>query len=76
VIFLGVFPTGVAYITNAYAFSRLPASAAVSFLYLVPAIAFLVAWVWLGEVPPVLSVIGGVIALSGVLVVNLWGRER
>jgi len=78
-IYLGLFPTAVAYIAYAYVLSRLPASRTASFLYLVPAVAFLVAWAWLGEVPPALSVIGGVIALAGVLLVNRrthwWTRE-
>ncbi len=60
----------VAYIALAYAFARLPAANAVSFLYLVPALAFLVAWVWLGEVPTMLAVVGGGISLCGVLLVN------
>jgi len=70
VVFLGVFPTVVAYLALGYAFARMPASNATSFLYLVPALAFLVAWVWLGEVPTVLSVVGGAVALTGVVVVN------
>lgn len=73
-VYLGVFPTAVAYVTYAYVNSVMAASRAVSFLYLVPALAFLIAWVWLGEVPEVLSIIGGVIVLSGVILVNTRGR--
>jgi len=75
-VFLGVFPTAVAYATYAYIFSRMLAPVAVSFLYLIPAMAFLIAWVWLGEVPTLLSVVGGLVTLSGVFIVNTRGRQR
>ena len=75
-LYLGVFPTALGYVTYAYAFSRMPASIAVSFLYLIPVMAYLIAWVWLGEVPALLSVIGGCIALSGVVIVNTLGKRR
>ena len=75
-LYLGVFPTALGYVTYAYAFSRMPASRAVSFLYLIPAVAYLIAWLWLGEVPAALSVVGGGVALSGVVIVNTLGRWR
>ena len=74
-VYLGIFPTAIAYVTYAYAFSRLPASRAVSFLYLIPVMAYLIAWVWLGEVPTMLSVVGGCVTLSGVLMVNTLGAQ-
>jgi drug/metabolite transporter (DMT)-like permease len=73
-VYLGLFPTALAYVTYAYAMSRMDASVAVSFLYLIPVLAYLIAWVWLGEIPTVLAVVGGSIALAGVLLVNRRSR--
>ena len=75
-VYLGVFPTAIAYATYAFVFSCMPASRAVSFLYLIPVMAYLIAWVWLGEVPTLLSVVGGCVTLSGVLIVNTFGWRR
>jgi drug/metabolite transporter (DMT)-like permease len=69
-VYLGIFPAALAYVTWAYVLARFPASRAASFLYLVPGVATLIAWLWLGEVPGWLALLGGVIALTGVIIVN------
>lgn len=74
VVYLGVFPAALAYVTWTYALSRSPASIAASFLYLSPVLATLIAWVWLREVPAVLSLAGGGLSLCGVVLVNTRGR--
>jgi drug/metabolite transporter (DMT)-like permease len=75
IVYLGVAPAALAYVTWAVVLSRLPASRAASFLYAVPVMAFLVGWVWLGEAPHSADVIGGLLALGGVVVVNTLGRR-
>lgn len=74
VVYMGVLPGALAYLTWSFVLSRLPASVAGSFLYLVPAFAVVIAWVWLGELPHPLAFVGGALIVAGVYVVNTRGR--
>ncbi len=69
-VYLGVFPAAFAYGVWAYVLQHMTVSRAVMFQYLIPGIAVLVAFVWLDEVPKLLSVAGGVLTVAGVYAVN------
>ncbi|MDE1146383.1 MAG: DMT family transporter [Azospirillaceae bacterium] len=70
-LYLGVMPSLVAYATWSIVLSRLPAARASNFLYCAPPLATLMGFLWLGEVPTVMGVVGGLMALGGVILVNL-----
>jgi len=73
IIFLGIFPSAVAYVTWSYALSRAPASIVASFLYLQPVLAIIIAWIWLNEIPALIAITGGVVTILGVFLVNKYG---
>ena len=76
IVYIGIFPAAIAYIGWGYALARIPASNAASFLYTVPVFTIFIAWMWLDEVPRVLSLTGGALALAGVLLVNTRTRQK
>lgn len=67
-VYLGVFPTAIAFTTWAFALNRTTAGRLGSTTYLVPPIAILLAWLILGEVPPVIAFLGGALCIGGVIV--------
>jgi drug/metabolite transporter (DMT)-like permease len=75
-IYIGVFPAAVAYVAWAIALASSKASTVTSALYLNPVLAIGIAWVWLGELPHWISIIGGGLAIAGVIVVNGWGSAK
>jgi len=67
-VFLGVFPTSIAFTTWAYALARGSAGRLAATAYLVPPITIVMSWLILGEVPTVVAVLGGALCLVGVAV--------
>ncbi|PFM55914.1 EamA family transporter [Bacillus cereus] len=76
VIYLGVFPTVLPYIALAYITSHAGASEATSSLYLTPVTACFIAWIWLGELPTFVSIIGGIITILGVVIAHLTFKKE
>lgn len=74
-IYLGVAPTAIGFVAWAYALARTTAGRLGSTTYLVPPLALLLGWVFLGEVPPLLVLPGGALCLAGVALARTAGRR-
>ncbi|MBW4436808.1 MAG: DMT family transporter [Pleurocapsa minor GSE-CHR-MK-17-07R] len=73
VLYMGIFPGIIAYWSWSQALKRMDVARAGSFLALVPIAALAIAWLFLGDVPPLMALLGGAIVLVGVLLVNRRG---
>jgi drug/metabolite transporter (DMT)-like permease len=71
VVFLAIVSTIVGYVGWSIALQRLSAGRAASFLNGVPLAATAIGFLWLGEVPTTAGFVGGLVALSGVVIVNV-----
>lgn len=74
IVYLGIFPAAIAYVLWSYALARMSASLLSTFLYLSPVLAMGIAWVWLGELPTWLTLVGGLVAILGVVIVQTKGK--
>ncbi|MEU0336699.1 DMT family transporter [Streptomyces sp. NPDC006193] len=75
-MYLGVVPTALAFTTWTYALARMPAGRLGATTYAVPAIVVLLSWLLLGEVPAWLTLLGGLLCLTGVAVSRYRPRQR
>ncbi|WP_374945923.1 DMT family transporter [Agreia sp.] len=66
VVYLGIFPTAVAFSTWGYVLSRMSAGRTAATTYAVPAVVLVLSWIVLRETPPPLALLGGAVALAGV----------
>ncbi|GAA1454238.1 DMT family transporter [Nocardiopsis tropica] len=67
-LYLGVFPTAVAFTTWGYALARMPAGRLGATTYLVPVLVVVLSWAVLGETPAPLAFAGGALCLAGVAI--------
>lgn len=63
----------VGYACMAIVNSRLPASVAAVLMAGLPPVALVAAWIWIGDVPAMVSILGGAMSLAGMLLVTLRG---
>ena len=80
-VYLGLAPTALGFTTWAYALRHTPAGRLGVTTYLIPPVVIGMAWLLLGEVPPLLAIVGGAICVTGVIIVRTptlrWpGRTR
>ncbi len=71
VIYLGVFPTAIGYLTWSYALTRLPTFRATCWMFMLPLVSCLLGWLVLGEAPDLPTFLGGTIAMGGAILVTL-----
>jgi len=71
IVYLGLFPTAIAFLTWAYALKRMNAGSLSSSSYLVPGLAVLMSWLLLHEAPAPLALAGGALCLLGVALTRL-----
>jgi len=81
-VYLGVLPSALGFVLWGYAVARLPVVTSTSLLYLVPAVAVLISFLWLGEIPLLSELAGGGVIVLGVVGIGqgdrfvAWFRRR
>ena len=76
VVYLGLFPTAVAFTTYAYALSHMSAGSLSVTTYLVPPLTVLMSWLVLSEAPPAMAYVGGALCLVGVALTRRRSTPR
>lgn len=75
-VYLGVFPTALAYGAWAYALARTSAGKMGSTTYVVPTLVIVMSWIALNQVPAWLAFAGGLLCLAGVAVARSRPKTR
>jgi drug/metabolite transporter (DMT)-like permease len=74
-LWLGLAPTFIGYLTWNMAIQRASVSKVTSFIYFSTPIALVISWLWLGERPGVATLIGAAIVIAGVVLTNTRKRS-
>ncbi|MGW2342529.1 DMT family transporter [Streptomyces sp. NPDC001661] len=75
-LYLGLLPSAAGFVVWGYAVARLTVTAATAALYLVPGVALIVAYLWLGEAPTPVEAVGGMVTLAGVVLLGRAAPKR
>ena len=68
VVYLGLFPTTLGFVTWAYALARTTSGKMGATTYAVPGLVVVMSWLILGQAPRWLTIAGGILCLAGVAV--------
>jgi drug/metabolite transporter (DMT)-like permease len=69
-IYLGLLPSALGFVVWGYAVARFTVATSTAALYLVPPVTLVVAFVWLGEIPRPIELLGGLVGIAGVILIN------
>jgi drug/metabolite transporter (DMT)-like permease len=72
--YLGLFPSALGFALWGYAVANLPVATSTSLLYLVPPVAVITSFIWLGERPYPQELIGGAVVIAGVVLIGQGDR--
>lgn len=75
-LWLGLGPTFIGYLTWNMAIARASVSKVTSFIYFSTPIALLISWLWLGERPGPLTLTGAAIVIMGVVLANARAQTK
>lgn len=75
-VWLGLAPTFLGYLSWNMALHRASVSKVSSFIYFSTPMALLISWVWLGERPGWMTLIGGAVVVGGVILTNARGGPK
>ena len=74
-ILLGAFPGALGYVLWMWCLAQMPVARLMNYLYVVAPLSVLLGWIFLGELPSTLGLIGGAITLAGVIYTSK-GRDN